>query len=149
MRAVGWILFASSLTLLNACGGEEESTGPSQSIHVAGTYATAVTLTQNSCGAVTVQPNPTTVTHAAGATALTVSHAGQSYTGTLQSNGAFSTTPRTLSANGETYVISISGQFSTTGFVADTQVQVQRSSGACAYIVHWVGTKQGSPNTLP
>ena len=125
------------------CGDSSgRNTGPPR---VAGTYATAVALRENTCGAVTVQPNPTVIEQQAGSTAFTLRHAGQSYTGTLSQDGAFTTQPRTLAAGAETLTLSITGRFAGSGFEADVRVDVQRPtpSPACFYVVHWTGTKQG------
>ena len=134
--------------LWSACGSEDPA-GPKQ-ISVGGTYGTAVTLQNNSCPAITVQNNPTTVAHTSGATTLTLTHAGNSYTGTLQASGAFSTTPKAV-GTGEVHTLTIAGQFSTTGFTAVVAVDVQRTTAplTCHYDVQWVGTKQGGANTIP
>lgn len=139
---------AGFILLCGACGSDDPA-GPKQ-ISVGGQYATAVTLENNSCPAITVQNNPTTVAHTAGATALTITHAGNSYTGTVQPSGSFSTTPKAV-GTGEVHTLTIAGQFSTTGFDAIAAVDVQRTSAplTCHYDVHWIGTKQGTPNTIP
>ena len=131
-----------------SCGS---TNGPGNLISVGGTYATAVTLGQNTCGNVTVQPNPTTVTHTAGATTLSLTHAGNTYNGTLSSGGTFTMSPLTLSSSGQTFTIGIQGTFSTTGFQATVTVDVQQPGPppTCQYVVQWVGTKNGAPNTIP
>ena len=109
---------------------------------IAGTYATAVTLTQSTCTGITVQPNPTVIAHTAGSTTFTLTHAGQTYTGTLAANDAFTTAPRTIGTGATASRITIAGTFQGTGFTAD--VQVEQGTGtpqACAYTVHWVGTR--------
>ena len=107
-------------------------------------------MTQNTCPNVTVQVQPTTVTHAVGATTLTLTHAGNSYSGTVQRNGAFSTTPKALTAGAETHTLTIAGMFSTTAIDATVTAVVQRSGSAdCQYTVKWVGPKQGEPNVIP
>ena len=134
---------------LPACSG---TTDPSiEQIHVAGTYGTVVTLTENTCTGITVQSLPTSVAHTEGSTSLTLTHGPLTYTGTLTTAGAFTTTPRTVGdPGGPQSTLSIAGQFSTTGFVADVTVTVTSSTAPnCGYKVHWVGTKQGSPNSIP
>jgi hypothetical protein len=118
---------------------------------VAGTYATAVTLDANNCNGITVQPNPTVVTHTAGATTLSLSHAGNAYSGTVQNNGSFSTT-KAIVAGSATHNLSIAGVFTRTGFTATVTVDLTDTQGpvACRYVVKWVGTKQGTdPNNIP
>ena len=135
--------------LTGACGG-----GPTPApnlIQVAGTYPTAVTLGENSCGAVTVLPNPTVVAQAPGATRVTLTHAGASYSGPLAADGTFSTEAVTVrDSSGTASTIRIAGRFATTGFDAQVTVDVQPAAGpACRYVVRWVGTKDGAPNVLP
>lgn len=108
----------------------------------AGTYATRVTLGQNSCGTVNVADNPTTVTQNTGSTAVVFTHAGLSYSGTVAADGTFSTTPRTVDVNdGFSYVIAIAGRFTTNAFEADATVDRTGASAACRYIVHWSASK--------
>jgi hypothetical protein len=134
---------------LAGCGDTEGPEGGT--LRIAGTYATAVALRENSCGAVTVQPNPTTVEHAPPATAFTLRHAGQSYTGTLAQDGSFSTAPRTLAVGAETLTLRITGRFAGNGFEADVRVDVARGGAAapCFYVVHWTGTRQGQASAAP
>ena len=145
----GFLLPIILAALIPACSSTTEPVDAE--LHVAGTYATAVTLTENSCSGITVQPLPTTVAHAAGSTSLTLTHGPLAHTGTISSAGAFTTTPRTVGdPGGPQSTLSIAGQFSVTGFIADVSVSVTSSvSPNCAYKVHWVGTKQGSPNAIP
>jgi hypothetical protein len=120
---------------------------------VAGTYATHVTLLpdSNSCGAVTVEDGPTTVTHTPGARTLSLAHAGNAYVGSVDDSGRFATPTATISASGSRYRLTIVGRFSRTGFDARVHVAVQQPAPppTCAYNVHWVGAKNGPPNTLP
>jgi hypothetical protein len=135
MRVVLCILPAAAL----ACGG---MSGPAQ-LSVGGTYETTVNLVPGgSCSSPTVANNPTVVAHSPGAMSLTLTHAGNTYSGTVTTAGAF-TVPAT-SVGGGTQV-SIAGQFSSNGFTATTHVQ----QTGCAYDVSWVGAKQGPPNTYP
>jgi hypothetical protein len=120
---------------------------------VGGAYKTHVSLVpnRNTCGAVTVQDNMTTVKHTEGAHTLSVTHVGNTYQGTVEDTGQFATTPLTLSTGDGALTISIAGRFTRTGFDATVQVDQKRSTPppTCSYAVHWVGTKQGAPNTIP
>jgi hypothetical protein len=139
--ATAAILFAVAA----ACGG---SSGPAviPGLSVGGTYDTQVSLLPdgNTCGAVQVQNNPTTVSQTPGSASLSLTHAGNTFLGTVDRTGHFST-PALLV--GGKFNLSITGQFSRTGFEAT--VQVDQLSPPCGYKVHWVGTKNGSPNTFP
>jgi hypothetical protein len=141
------------LAALAGCGGGGGGTPTPSSrvIQVAGTYPTAVTLGENSCGTVTVMPNPTVVAHTPGATRVTLTHVGTSYSGPLAADGTFTTEAVTVrDSAGTASTIRIAGRFSATGFDAQVTVDVQPASGAaCRYIVRWVGTKDGAPNVLP
>ena len=125
------------------CGGSVDV----RQLSVAGTYETAVDLlpSGNTCGAVQVRDNPTVVAHTPGAEALSLTHAGTTYSGTLAPSGAFAV-PATP-VGGGAFTISIAGQFTATGFTATVHVVQQQPS--CAYDVSWVGTKSGAPNTFP
>ncbi len=129
--------------LLVSCG----SSGPAgvPGLSVGGTYQTQVTLLPgNSCGSVTVQDAQTTVAQTPGSGSLSLTHAGNTYPGTVDHTGHFSTPAQLVAGK---FNISIAGQFSLTGF--DATVQVDQISPQCSYQVHWVGTKSGSPNTFP
>ena len=135
-----------SCTSSNGPGGEDEV------LRVAGTYTTQVSLTANTCTGITVQSLPTTVAHTAGATTLSLTHGPLTYTGAVAVTGAFTTSPNVIQdpAAGMQTTLTIAGQFSTSGFVADVTANVVRTTPPnCAYTVHWVGTKQGSANTIP
>jgi hypothetical protein len=131
-----------------ACGGG--SPGPAV-LSVGGTYQTQVTLLAgNTCvPAPTVQDNPTTVVHTPGASSLSLTHANITYQGTIDNSAAFATTPNMFSLGGSQYNITIGGQFNRTGFDATVNVSVTQPTPACAYMLHWVGTKSGPPNTIP
>ena len=72
--------------MLAACGGGGGSSTPTTPttplIAVAGDYTTAVALTENTCGQVTVAALLTRVEHVPGARQLRLSH-GVTYTGTV------------------------------------------------------------------
>ena len=138
--------------LIPACS---TSSGPEpQKLSVAGTYSTAVSMSENSCGnTVSISPLPTIVAHTAGAAAIGLTH-GISHTGTVAANGSFTTQPTVIndpSSGGVQSTITIAGQFNLTGFIADASVDVVQAQQptTCRYKVHWIGTKQGAPNVIP
>jgi hypothetical protein len=140
MRRVAlWMLMAGPL----GCGGYS---GPSQSA-VSGTYSTMVTLLDGStCSPLPqVQDNPTMVAQSAGSAALSLTHAGTTYSGTVDSAGAFSV-PATAVGGGAN-VISIAGQFGGNGFTATAHVDQQQPP--CQYDVRWVGTKTSTDPADP
>lgn len=137
------------------CGGGSAApsapTAPSNVLSVAGLYPTRATLIaeRNTCGSVTVQDNPTTVTHAAAGTDLSLSHAGSTYRGTIDTSGRFTSPPATFTFPDADYTIGLAGQFSTTGFTATVELTKRAGGTTCTYAVAWVGTKSGNPNTIP
>lgn len=153
-RALGRLVVLVALVAIAACARHQASqvaTNPTK-LMVAGTYDTQVSLIagKNTCGSVTVEPNLTTVIQDAGATSLTLTHAGTTYRGSISPAASFSTEPTILDFSGTRYVISIGGQFSVAGFDATVHVVVQANNTApCTYDVHWVGSKSGPSNTIP
>lgn len=138
------------------CGGGSSATpsvptAPSTVLSVAGTYPTRATLiaNRNTCGSVTVQDNPTTVTHTPAGTDLSLSHAGSTYRGTIESSGRFTSPAANFAFPDADYTIGLTGQFSTTGFTATVELTKRAGGTTCTYAVSWVGTKSGSPNTIP
>lgn len=128
MRKLGIVWCA---TMVFACAGgtatptedkPKPAPPPETVLRVSGVYATDVSLVADSCGGSVVQSNPTDVTHAAGATTLSLTHAGSRYDGTIGTDGRFQTTPSPLDLNGYSYVVAASGRFSTSGFVADVTI---------------------------
>jgi hypothetical protein len=130
---------------------QPEATTPPPAISVAGSYDTAVTLAENNCGPVTVEPMPTQVEQQPGETSLVLTHAGNHFNGILQPDATFITEPLILRGGGDTYTVTVQGHFATTGFDALTTVIVQQSVKPqnCQYTVRWLGTKQGAPNVIP
>jgi hypothetical protein len=118
---------------------------------VGGTYDTAVALIDDTCGGVTVMPQPTTIAHVAGDTRFTLTHAVLVCPGTLTADGSFNTQPIVVQDSLGASTVGIAGRFRTTGFDANATVDVARPQGApaCRYVVRWTGTKQGPPNVLP
>ena len=107
-----------------------------------GRYATAVALRDNTCGAVTVQPLPTLVTHLVGDTTFTLVHGPLTHHGVLHRDGSFLTTPLTLgTAPGAVTRVQIAGRFTATGFTASVAVD-ETGPRTCGYIVEWTGRRE-------
>lgn len=142
-------LVGMSLGFMSACGGggddDDGTTPPPPPPPVspfAGTYATAVTLASNTCGPVTVQSLPTTVTHTAGNVAITLVHGGTTYPGTVAADSTFTTSPVDVDVgDGYQYRISVVGRFGNRSFTADATVDRSGGSGSCRFVAHWVGTR--------
>jgi hypothetical protein len=157
VRRATIVVFGTCLACASAATARAQTADRSQTHppvpSVAGSYRTQVTVREdgNTCGPVSVQNNITSVVQTPGAPALSLTHAGHTYQGTLDSLGRFSTTASTLTIGGAQYTIAISGLFSRTGFDATTRVGVHQATrpATCAYAVHWVGTKDGAPNSFP
>jgi hypothetical protein len=140
----------TTAVIVAACGDDSTNPTPSSELQVGGTYNTTVTLQQNGCTGITVQTFATMVAHSAGATTLTLTHASNTYAGTVQRNGSFSTTPKAVGGGGETHTLTIAGAFTTTAIDATVTAVVQRTGQAeCTYTVKWAGPKQGTPNVIP
>ena len=147
------LAWAAALCLVSCGGGgtTPPSTTPPQTAvpQVGGQYNVAVRLQQNECPAQpTVQPQPTSVTHTAGASAFTLAHGGLTVSGTVARDGAFTTQPLAVPDPQGPATLTIAGRFTTSGLDATVTVAVTAASGACRYLVNWTGTKQGSPNVL-
>jgi hypothetical protein len=121
---------------------------PTPLIRVGGVYETAVSLVSNDCPGQTVERHITVVNHVPGATALSLTHAGSTYTGTLSADGTFTTPPVTQTFGGTSFVISITGQFTVTDMDAQVLVQAVRQP-PCAFTARWVGPKLSDTNTIP
>ena len=137
-------LIVASLATFAGCGGDGDggTPPPPPPAGFGGTYATAVTLTQNSCGSVTVQSLPTTVTHNATSGAITLGHGGTTYSGTVATDSTFSTAPQDVNVgDGFVYRVTISGKFGVRSFVADATVDRSSAGSSCRYVAHWVGTR--------
>ena len=135
------LIFAPLLIGASCSGGTNMPTGNNDSF--AGTYATTVSLGQNSCGAVTIQDMPTVVTHNKSTGAVSFAHSGLSWTGSVDAQNNFTTTPTTLDANGFHYVIALAGHFTASGFTATVTLDRTLATGAgqCQYVVNWIGTR--------
>src|SRR6185503_11805345 len=120
-RMVGCALATATAlaVVVGACGGESPSQPGAGGIQVAGTYDTAVELAENTCSGISVASQPTMVAHGAGSTRVSLTHAGATYSGTLGTDGSFSTDPVSLpDGQGATSTVQISGRFTLTGFTA-------------------------------
>ena len=153
VRRVVSMLPCLTILGLPACGGgtTPPTTTPPQttSPQVGGQYDVAVRLQQNDCaGAPTVLPQPTSVTHAAGAPTFTLAHGGLNVTGTVSRDGSFTTTTLAVQDPQGPATLTIAGRFTTNGLEATVTVAVSASGGACRYLVAWTGTKRGAPNVL-
>ena len=73
-----------------------------------------------------VQDAVTTVGHSPGATSLTLTHAGLSYSGTVDTAGNFQTSSRTVVVSPARYDISVTGRFTVSGLEAPVTVDADR-----------------------
>lgn len=116
---------------------------------IGGQYDVAVRLSQNDCPATpTVLPQPTSVTHTAGASAFTLVHGGLRVTGSVGRDGAFTTQPLAVQDALGPATLTIGGRFTANGLEATATVSVTATGNACRYLVTWTGAKQGPPNVL-
>ena len=132
---------------MSACASTSSPDDPELS--VGGSYPTVVSLIASTCTGITVQSQATSVSHTSGSSTVVLTHAGLAYNGTVAANGTFTTTPKAVPAGSDTHTLTISGQFTTSGFTATVAVAVTGPSPTCTYSVQWVGTKTGSPNVIP
>lgn len=143
MRAVR--VSALGAAFVVGCSG---GAGPAPVISVGGTYDTAVTLVSSSCAGQTVEQHQTLVGHSPGATALTLTHAGSAYGGTLSSDGSFATATVGQVFDNISYRIGIVGRFTQTAIDATVTVSADRQP-PCTFTARWAGPKVGAPNVLP
>ena len=131
---------ASGTVDLNRIGPVPQGCMP---LSVGGIYPTQVSLVpgQNTCGNVTVQNAVTTVTQVPGAHALSLTHAGNTYTGTIEDDGRFKTDPKVVTGGGSQFTIAIDGKFTAGGFNATVRVDQSLPTPACFYLVDWVGVR--------
>lgn len=151
-----YAVLAAALACSGSAPAEEPDAAPDAAaadpgaLRVGGQYATAVSLKQSSCDGVTVRDMPTSVSHTAGATTLTLTHAGNTYSGAVARDGTFATSPRGVAGGGELHTLTITGKFSTTGFTATVNADVSRGGiPACSYVVEWLGTRASGENVIP
>jgi hypothetical protein len=124
---------------------------PKPKLRVAGAYPTAVTLLSDGCGGTSVQDSRTVIQHAEGGTSISLTHAGNTYDGTVRPDGAFSTAGKALSIGDTTYDINIAGEFTGDGFRAFVTVGVRdpRRSAPCQYTVVWRAQRSAGLNMIP
>ncbi len=153
------VMWCATILVACACGAADPTDSidmgdppPTNVLRVSGSYGTNVALVADSCGGSVVQSSPTSVTHALGATTLSLAHAGSQYAGTIATDGRFQTTPSSLDLNGYSYVVALTGEFSMSGFEADVTIdrfqqgtQLQR----CRYVAKWVATRVSGTNVIP
>jgi hypothetical protein len=128
---VATLTLALMVAPLPACSSGNDSSGGGSDL--SGTYNTDVTLVSSTC-AFPVQDNPTKVRATGGS--ITLTHAGNSYSGILNADSSFATQDKVV---GGIYHISIAGDFTAAGINA--QVTVNWSNTPCNAVVHWVGPK--------
>ncbi|HZJ56218.1 MAG TPA: hypothetical protein VFD38_18905 [Myxococcaceae bacterium] len=139
---------------VSGCGNEESSGNPDAGgggnlLSVGGSYPThAALLPGSTCADAAVQDALTTVTHSPGAMSLTLSHAGTSHSGTVDTAGNFQTTPKTVVVSPASFRLTIAGRFTVSGLEATVTVE-QLAPSSCSYSVQWTATKSGSPNVIP
>jgi hypothetical protein len=137
--------------LIAACGGGSSAPTPPSPVspQVGGAYDVSVRLLENDCGATpTVQPQPTSIAHAPGATAFTVTHGGLQASGSVARDGTFTTQPLAVQDPMGPATLAVAGRFTTGGLEATVTVTVAAAGGSCRYRVGWSGVKQGAPNVL-
>ncbi len=114
---------------------------------IAGRYDVSVVLGANSCGAVTVQTQATSVVHTAGDSRFTLVHGANSFAGTLNADLTFVTDPLTLAGgDGSTLVVRIQGRYPSQALEATVTVNVSGrpvAPATCRYVVAWSGVKTG------
>ena len=132
MRLVAWSL--GLVVLPSVALAQEAARGE--------TYWTEVTLEESTCDKVTVLPGPTVINRN-GPDSVTITHANQTYAGSLTAGGEFTTLPRDLVFGTTTYTIAISGRMEGNDFTATVSVGVREAgTGDCRYRVRWQGRKQ-------
>ena len=131
------------ITLLSIACASSDARSTVPVVDFGGNYATIVSLSESTCGAITVQNNPTVVTHETDSGAVTLTHAGVVYTGrVIASDSSFTTVPRQVNVgDGYTYRIAIAGRFRENAFDASASVDRTKQGEACRFVVHWVGTR--------
>ena len=138
---------ASAALALLAFGGtgfgrQPSPRRPASATSFAGEYATKVSLKRDDCGGVTVQDNPTTVTHDTATSIVTLRHAGTTYGGKLAADSSFTTVPKEVNVNdGFVYTITIKGRFRAAGFDAEATVDKANSSSKCRFVVTWMASR--------
>jgi len=151
------LLLAVALPACSGGRGSPSSPSPAQ-LQVGGAYTIVKSIAENTCdGNLTPGTVSGTVTHASAAQAFTMNDSFVTFSGTVQSNGAF-TIPPTPTPPGHFGVPLTSvfegGRFTTNGFEVQVRLDVNGANGQppfpdCRVSQVWRGTKQGSPNVIP
>ncbi|MGH7467173.1 MAG: hypothetical protein ACRENP_04220 [Longimicrobiales bacterium] len=132
----------SLLVLMLSAGCSADRAGPNAQPDFSGTYATTVTVRENTCANVTTQNLPTVVQHTAGSNQATLQHGGQTYRATIAADHSFITEPLSVALNGINYRITMTGRFGAGTLQADVRVDASPGTpAACYYIVAWAGTR--------
>lgn len=128
-------------------GGDSPTAPPPPASPIAGRYSVTVALGANSCGAVTVEPQPTTVNHAPGESRFSLVHGSNTFAATLQADLSFVADPLPLSAaDGSTLTVRLQGRFPANALEATVTVEIRNrpiAPASCSYVVAWTGTKSG------
>jgi len=153
MRQPSIGMMTAAALVLAACGGGSSPTTPAAPVspQVGGAYDVAVRLLENDCPAApTVQPQATSVAHAPGATAFTLTHGGLQVSGSVSRDGTFTTQPRAVQDPMGPATLTVAGRFTTAGFESTVTVAVSPPAPAapCRYLVGWTGVKRGAPNVI-
>lgn len=152
MRATLQLLPLPSVALLFlACaGGGVSSSATTPTSPIAGRYKIAVELGENSCGPVTVLPQPTAVRHKVGNSRFTLIHGANSFSATLAADNSFVADDLVLhDQDGSTLTVRLRGRISTdeaTNLEANVTVDVAGRStrpANCRYVVRWTGPLTG------
>ncbi|MEO8275400.1 MAG: hypothetical protein ABI639_04230 [Thermoanaerobaculia bacterium] len=150
--AVHIALALGMFLIVSGCGGSDSSPTspppvPPASSPIAGQYDVTVSLTETTCGPVTVQTQPTSIAHAVGATRFTLTHGSNTFAATLAANSSFLSDPLPLrDQDGSTLTVTISGQFTGSTFTATVRVDVRgrpTNPANCGYSVAWSGRRSG------
>src|SRR5215510_3533494 len=158
MKLAAWPVLVLSGSL--ACGGGQSppsSPTPVQ-LQVGGAYQILKTTLENACDGILTPGTVTgTVSHTAAAQTFTLNDSFTSFSGTVQSNGAFAIVA-TPTAPGHTgapmTTVFDGGRFTTTGFEVQVRLEINGPLApepfpACRVTQVWRGTKQGAPNVIP
>ncbi|MEO7795455.1 MAG: hypothetical protein ABIV06_11850 [Thermoanaerobaculia bacterium] len=149
--AAGLVFVQTLAAFVLGCGGGGGSPTapppPAPVSPIAGRYDVAVALGVNSCGAVTVQTQPTSVTHSVGDSRFTLVHGGNTFSATLNPDSSFVTDPLPLAGgDGSTLSVRIAGRFPNLAIEATVTVDIRDrpvAPATCSYVVAWTGTKTG------
>ena len=132
MQRICRIALTLAITTIAAGSAEAQTASPT-------TYWTEVSLGATTCDNVTIKPGPTEITRLPG-DSLSVSHAGQTYLGSITREGNFTTAPKELVFGTTVYTIGITGLVQDKSLTAVVTVRVREQGEAeCRYTVNWTG----------